>query len=480
MRIISRVSAISALVILGCFSACTSVLGIEPPKEGTGGPCADFVCESGKCDLKSKAFRTPCGTELECNRNGECKTALLATCVDSFDCATDFCDSGKCRGTLDDDCVIDEECAPGDCIDNKCKLSDTSPCDGPEQCSSGYCIDSICLTRDERPCTVNTDCISGVCAGAVDMKTCKLSAGSTCVDNAQCASAACINGTCAGASCFGLQTKCGTGMDSCCTTLPVPMGNYARNSLLNNTSVSGFFLDRYEVTVERFRQFVDRYPDNKPRVGAGHHPLIPNSGWDSAWDEFLPVTQDALKAALKVCEPTPATTQFPTWTDAPGSNEKMPINCVSWYLAFAFCAWDGGRLPTEAEWEFAADAGEVARLYPWQGVPDASRAVYGCLANGDENVCEFADMQFVGSRSTAGDGKWGHSDLSGSVYEWTLDFSADNYPQPCNDCAQLTPSPFRTRRGGGWSNNPEFITTRVRKNDPPTWQDDVGGVRCAR
>ena len=237
--------------------------------------------------------------------------------------------------------------------------------------------------------------------------------------------------------------------DDCCRSLPVPGGTFFRNydgvdylSRNYQATVSAFHLDRYEITVGRLRAFIDAgmgTREHPPDAGDGSHPEIVDSGWKIAWNEALSVDTAALKAALK-CNP-----DNPTWTDMPEGNENKAVECLDWYTAFAFCAWDGGRLPTEAEWHFAASGGSEQRYYPWSR-PAKSTIVddsYAVFSNGGP-----IGMQVVGSKSPRGDSRWGHSDLAGNAWEWTLDSAQGPYPVPCHDCAALNESRYRTFRGG--------------------------------
>jgi formylglycine-generating enzyme required for sulfatase activity len=237
-----------------------------------------------------------------------------------------------------------------------------------------------------------------------------------------------------------------------------------------------FRLDVFEVTVGRFRRFLAGYPGNRPAAGAGAHAGIVNSGWQAAWNSSLP--SDVYDFGIEL------TCSFrATWTDQAGPNENKPINCVTYYAAFAFCAWDGGFLPTEAEWELAAAGGAENRLYAWGSqAPDKTRTAVDCAYGANYPVCEFDDIPLVGML-TAGAARYGHLDMSGSMWEWALDaYSATYYSgagQTCNNCANLSGT-MRVRRGGSWSSYPEEIRVARRDEEDPVAREENSGVRCAR
>jgi formylglycine-generating enzyme required for sulfatase activity len=194
--------------------------------------------------------------------------------------------------------------------------------------------------------------------------------------------------------------------------------------------------------------------------------------------------------------------------------DRKPLNCVSWQLLFAFCVWDRGRLPTNAEWGYAAAGGGEQRAFPWGDMspsemavigehdnlsvaprfvpgkalvnaalwnddlgpntfPDAYAYTWGTpFAQGPDNAAHIAPV----GRHPGGRGRWGQDDLAGGVYEWMLD-EGPIRPGPCTDCANvdwpepsardpLIPVPFplvdfedrwfvggaRAIRGGAWDN----------------------------
>ena len=148
-----------------------------------------------------------------------------------------------------------------------------------------------------------------------------------------------------------------------------------------------------------------------------------------------------------------------TWTISPGANERKPLNWVSFYIAFAFCVWDDGRLPSEAEWNYAAAGGdEQEGRYPWGAGLDQTCAVYDARRTASlPGQCGATDIIEVGFRSPKGDGRFGHADLSGNVAEWVRDGfpGADDYLMPCIDCVA---GPYHYEfyaRGGAYPSLPK-------------------------
>lgn len=250
--------------------------------------------------------------------------------------------------------------------------------------------------------------------------------------------------------------------------------------------VSPFYLDRYEVTVGRFRAAVE----------AGFRP--PRGHW--------------LTAA--------ATDGLCTYRED-GRNDDLPMVCVSWDVALAFCEWDGRTLPSEAQWEYAASGRGEERMYPWGNEPpDCDRAVYarvGLYYGGryfggpvDDGLASFGHCQELGEGpQPVGSAELDHTrdgvmDMAGNAREWVLDQHqplADPDPDgetcwegplpPDPVCHYTDEGPDVTHgcRGGSWAGPPAQMTASFRAawsfaEAVPTrgvvWQGFSFGFRCAR
>jgi formylglycine-generating enzyme len=257
--------------------------------------------------------------------------------------------------------------------------------------------------------------------------------------------------------------------------------------------VSGFYLGVFEVTVERFQAFLNDYDDwrasGAPRPGDGEHPIVPNSGWRQGWlraegaappsfepgapespgSHGLGFDRETVESEVRHCMGTPYVTK----------DKLQPANCVSFYEAMAFCIWDGGRLPTDLEWEYAAAGGAENRRYPWGAEePTHYHAMYGCNAN----IIDSCIIPPVRSFER-GVGRFGQFDLAGSVAEWTLDSSGPALPTPCHDCANVEPPPHvdnpRGMRGGDWTQDASFLAASSTLYLPADLHLPMHGIRCA-
>jgi len=293
-------------------------------------------------------------------------------------------------------------------------------------------------------------------------------------------------------------TQCGASGESCCTSLAVPAGTYSRTYTNDGSGPTGeadpaqigaFRLDKYLITVGRFRQFVAATAAGwAPARGAGTHTHLnggqglANSGgpgYEPGWDDVdtseLATTSAAWSFALN-CEAS-----FQTWTDVPGANEALPMNCIDWYDAYAFCIWDGGFLPSEAEWEYAAAGGDEQREYPWGSASPGTQNLYAisnCNYPTGSRMCMSVENVAPVGTASMGAGRWGQLDLAGSLAEWNLDWLADF--KPCVDCVFLTDFSYRVVKGGSFGTDTENLFPPSRVGDTPPSRNAFYGARCAR
>jgi formylglycine-generating enzyme required for sulfatase activity len=257
-------------------------------------------------------------------------------------------------------------------------------------------------------------------------------------------------------------------------------------------TVSDFRLDKYLVTVGRFRQFVAAWNSGAgftPSQGSGKHTHLnggkglnaTGGGYEPGWATGNNTNIAPTTANLTNCD-APST---PTWTATAASNENLPINCVNWWESSAFCIWDGGFLPSEAEWEYAAAGGSEQREYPWGAPPPGTAnqyAIYGCYYPSGSGSCTgVASIAPVGT-ATLGAGLWGQLDLMGDVQEQILDYwdGSSAYANPCADCANLTSASFRVVGHGYFGDTTADLLPPGRGYGTPALRYYGVGIRCAR
>jgi formylglycine-generating enzyme required for sulfatase activity len=162
----------------------------------------------------------------------------------------------------------------------------------------------------------------------------------------------------------------------------------------------------------------------------------------------------------------------------PAGKGRHPVVFITWNAAQAFCRWAGGRLPTEAEWEYAARGGAAAE-FPWgDNLPDASRANYEATGlDGTSAVGRFPPNSF------------GLHDLAGNVWEFLLDawepaYAADAAHDPIAggpvaDESITAVTGRRAVRGGSYEG--AILNLRTRWRDSHVANNAVAfvGFRCA-
>ncbi len=201
----------------------------------------------------------------------------------------------------------------------------------------------------------------------------------------------------------------------------------------------GYWIDTDEVTNEAFAAF-------KAAGGYTTRALWSDAGW--TW------------LSHRVAGNLPLT--------CAGDAPTLPRLCVTWFEAEAYATWRGGRLPTEAEWEYAA-RGPESRVYPWGETFDAAKA----------NVVDSTGPVPVASYPTGA--SWvGALDMSGNAMEWVADWLDPTYyaSSPASDPTGPETGTIKVEKGGWWGSNLFVARSAYRHyEDPPTYQDHHIGFR---
>ena len=155
------------------------------------------------------------------------------------------------------------------------------------------------------------------------------------------------------------------------------------------------------------------------------------------------------------------------WDDRRINQPKQPVVGVSWHDAVACCKWAGGRLPTEAEWEYACRAG--------------SQHEY-CFGDDQHLLREYAwymDNK-VSAPHTVGGRKpnvWGLYDMHGNVWEWCEDSKRTYRKQPVKDPIGAATVESRAIRGGSWGSNARSVRCAYRNQNSPVLRGNTLGFR---
>jgi len=163
--------------------------------------------------------------------------------------------------------------------------------------------------------------------------------------------------------------------------------------------------------------------------------------------------------------------------DKPGRDDH-PVNCVDWAQASTFGLWARARLPSEAEWEFAARSGGRGQVYPWGDAEATCR--YAMMDDGGGDGCGLGDTTAPVCSKPSGNSAQGVCDLAGNVWEWVEDWFGPYGEAPSDGSARSRAAVYRVFRGGGWDRTAGFLRAAYRGRRRPGFRLTDLGFRLAR
>lgn len=220
---------------------------------------------------------------------------------------------------------------------------------------------------------------------------------------------------------------------------------------VHTVHLDAFYMDQHEVTNAEYKAFVLANPEwEKKHIDRRFHEGIYLKDWDG--------------------------------NNYPDGKEEHPVTWVSWHAAMAYAEWAGKRLPTEAEWEYAARGGFANQNYPWGTSIDVTRANYNGNVGGTTAVGTYPDNNY------------GLYDMAGNVWEWCLDEYQSNFYRnsshwnPIAGATRIqdltgdfknvhTP---RVLRGGSFVTEHQSVEVSTRAESPPRYADFDLGFRCVK
>ena len=247
--------------------------------------------------------------------------------------------------------------------------------------------------------------------------------------------------------------------------------------------LDAFWLDSFSVTNAEFARFVD---------ATAYVTQAESAGWSFVFGGLLPDD----------FPPTRGVVGAPWWRQVDGAKWNRPtgpqssweplphhpVVHVTWTDANAYCSWAGKRLPTEAEWEYAARGGLVQQAFPWGDVLEPDGAHRMNVWQGDfpgDNTCAdgFYGTSPVGAFPA---NSYGLYDMTGNVWEWTADWFSVDHPRtslPSANPRGPQSGAHKVCRGGSYLCHASYCRRyRVSARNPMTVESFSGnvGFRCAR